>query len=182
MFDFAWSELALIAVVALVVIGPKDLPRVLRTVGFWVGKARGIAREFQGSLDQMIREAELDSVKEHIDKATHFNFEQEVTKALDPEGELERSLSDPVLANPLIEPPKPAVETASGEGEAPPPALPEPAAPAPQIEGPDATVSAQATPTEAAPAAASASGEPSAPEKTETAIAAPAVPSPSGHA
>ncbi len=44
MFDFAWSELAVIAVVALVVIGPKDLPRVMRTVGIWVGKARAIAR------------------------------------------------------------------------------------------------------------------------------------------
>jgi sec-independent protein translocase protein TatB len=56
MFDFAWSELALIAVVALVVIGPKDLPRVLKVVGYWVRKARGVAREFQGSIDQMIRE------------------------------------------------------------------------------------------------------------------------------
>ena len=59
MFDFAWSELALIAVVALVVIGPKDLPRVLKTVGKWVRKARAIAREFQGSLEQMVNEAEL---------------------------------------------------------------------------------------------------------------------------
>jgi sec-independent protein translocase protein TatB len=118
MFDFAWSELALIAVVALVVIGPKDLPRVMRTVGFWVGKARGIAREFQSSLDEMMREAELDSVKEHIDKATRFNFEQEMAKTIDPKGELEHSLSDPVLANPLIEAPKPAGETAAEEGTA----------------------------------------------------------------
>lgn len=118
MFDFAWSELALIAVVALVVIGPKDLPRVLRTVGFWVGKARGIAREFQSSLDDMMREAELDSVKEHIDKATRFNFEQEIAKTIDPQGELERSLSDPVLANPMIDAPKPVAETAAEEGTA----------------------------------------------------------------
>ena len=60
MFDFAWSELALIAVIALVVIGPKDLPRVMRIVGQWTRRARAIAREFQGSLDQMMRESELD--------------------------------------------------------------------------------------------------------------------------
>ena len=53
MFDLAWSHLLLIGVVALLVIGPKDLPRVLRTVGLWVGRARSVAREFQGSLDQI---------------------------------------------------------------------------------------------------------------------------------
>lgn len=111
MFDFAWSELALIAVVALVVIGPKDLPRVLKSVGFWVRKARGIAREFQGSFEQMIREAELDDVKKGIDDATRFNFDQEMSKVIDPKGELERSLTAPELVNPLADPaapPKPA--------------------------------------------------------------------------
>jgi sec-independent protein translocase protein TatB len=108
MFDFAWSELALIAVVALVVIGPKDLPRVLRTTGQWVRKARAIAREFQSSLDQMVREAELDDVKRDIDSATRFDFEKEFTKTVDPQGELQRSLSEPVLTNPMTDPPKPA--------------------------------------------------------------------------
>lgn len=107
MFDFAWSELALIAVVALVVIGPKDLPRVLRTTGQWVRKARAIAREFQSSLDQMVREAELDDVKRDIDKATRFDFEKEFNKTVDPQGELQRSLSEPVLTNPMIDSPKP---------------------------------------------------------------------------
>jgi sec-independent protein translocase protein TatB len=59
MFDVAPSELLLVAVVALLVIGPKDLPRVLRTVGQWVGKARGIARQFRSGFDDMVREAEL---------------------------------------------------------------------------------------------------------------------------
>jgi sec-independent protein translocase protein TatB len=107
MFDFAWSELALIAVVALVVIGPKDLPRVMRVVGQWVQRARAIAREFQGSLDQMMREAELDDMKRQFDRATSFDVEREIHQAIDPGGEIQRSLSDPVLANPLIEPPKP---------------------------------------------------------------------------
>jgi sec-independent protein translocase protein TatB len=59
MFDVAPTELLLVAIVALVVIGPKDLPRVLRTVGQWVGKARGVARQFRSGFDEMIREAEL---------------------------------------------------------------------------------------------------------------------------
>ena len=66
MFDLEWSKLALIAVVALVVIGPKDLPRVLRMVGQWVQRARSIAREFQGSLEQMMRESELEEVKRNL--------------------------------------------------------------------------------------------------------------------
>src|SRR3978361_243450 len=59
MFDVGYSELLLIAIVALVVIGPKDLPRVMRTVGQWVGRARGVARHFRSGIDTMIREAEL---------------------------------------------------------------------------------------------------------------------------
>ncbi|HUE18751.1 MAG TPA: Sec-independent protein translocase protein TatB [Stellaceae bacterium] len=112
MFDFAWSEIALIAVVALVVIGPKDLPRVLKTAGFWVRKARGIAREFQGSLEQMVQDAELDDVKRGLDKATSFNFDQEMAKAVDPGGEIADSLRPPELTNPLTDAPKPAPEPA----------------------------------------------------------------------
>lgn len=59
MFDVAPTELLLVAIVALVVIGPKDLPRVLRVVGQWVGKARGVARQFRAGFDEMLREAEL---------------------------------------------------------------------------------------------------------------------------
>ncbi|HTC17752.1 MAG TPA: Sec-independent protein translocase protein TatB [Stellaceae bacterium] len=95
MFDFAWSEIALIAVVALIVIGPKDLPRVLKTVGIWVRKARGIAREFQGSIEQMVREAELDDVKKNLDKAAGFSFDDEIKKTIDPKGEIEQALAPP---------------------------------------------------------------------------------------
>lgn len=59
MFDVAPTEFLLVAVVALLVIGPKDLPRLMRTVGGWVGKARGVARQFRSGFDQMVREAEL---------------------------------------------------------------------------------------------------------------------------
>ena len=62
MFDIAPTELLIVALVALVVIGPKDLPRVMRTVGNWVGRARGMARHFRSGLDTMMREAELEEM------------------------------------------------------------------------------------------------------------------------
>ena len=63
MFDIAPTELLIVAIVALVVIGPKDLPRVMRTVGHWVGRARGMARHFRSGLDTMMREAELEEME-----------------------------------------------------------------------------------------------------------------------
>ncbi len=63
MFDIGYSELLLIAVVALIVIGPKDLPKVMRTVGHWVGRARGMARHFRSGVDTMMREAELEEME-----------------------------------------------------------------------------------------------------------------------
>lgn len=59
MFDIAPTELLLCAIVALVVIGPKDLPKAMRVLGYWVGRARGVARHFRSGIDTMIREAEL---------------------------------------------------------------------------------------------------------------------------
>lgn len=59
MFDIAPSEFMLVAFVALIVIGPKDLPKAMRFLGHWVGKARGVARQFRSGFDEMVREAEL---------------------------------------------------------------------------------------------------------------------------
>ena len=59
MFDVAPSEFLLVAIVALVVIGPKDLPKAMRVLGYWVGRARGVARQFRSGFDSMVREAEL---------------------------------------------------------------------------------------------------------------------------
>ncbi|HKT19703.1 MAG TPA: Sec-independent protein translocase protein TatB [Stellaceae bacterium] len=150
MFDFAWSELALIAVVALIVIGPKDLPRVMRIVGQWVQRARAIAREFQGSIDQMVREAELDEIKRNLDRASSFDVEHEIRQAVDPGGELQRSLNEPVLTNPLIDAPHPApaaeAEAPTGATEAPP--LPTPPAP----DTPPPVTQAEEAKGEAAPA------------------------------
>ena len=64
MFDIGWSELLVIAVVAIVVIGPKDLPRAMRAVGQWTGKMKRMAREFQSQFNEAMREAELDDVQE----------------------------------------------------------------------------------------------------------------------
>lgn len=126
MFDFAWSELALIGVVALVVIGPKDLPRVMKSVAFWVRKARSIAREFQTSLEDMVRDAELDDVKRDLDAAARFNFDEEMSRTIDPHGEIKQSLSAPEAANPSAELPKPPLIEAAPET---PPAEPTPDAP-----------------------------------------------------
>ena len=63
MFGIDSAELLIIAIVALVVIGPKDLPRVMRTIGNWVGRARGMARHFRSGIDTMIRETELEDME-----------------------------------------------------------------------------------------------------------------------
>lgn len=67
MFDIAWSEMVLIGAVALVVIGPKDLPKVLRTVGQTIGKVRRMAAEFQGQFNEAMREAELADLKKQVE-------------------------------------------------------------------------------------------------------------------
>src|SRR5207302_3856286 len=95
MLDFSWSEIALIGVVALVVIGPKDLPKALRTVGVWVRKARTISREFQSSVEQMIRESELDEVRKQVESVTSIDVTREIEKSVDPTGEIAESLKAP---------------------------------------------------------------------------------------
>lgn len=91
MLDIGWSELAIVAVLALIVIGPKDLPGVMRTVGQWVRKARSVSREFQSSIDEMIRESELDEARKAIQDTKSMNLDQTIEKTLDPEGEVTQS-------------------------------------------------------------------------------------------
>ncbi|MFL5337374.1 MAG: Sec-independent protein translocase protein TatB [Geminicoccaceae bacterium] len=98
MFDIGWSEMALIVMVALIVIGPKDLPRVARSVGKWTGKARAMAREFQRSIDDMAREADLQDIKAEVDKLSRVDVRHRLEETIDPEGELRRSLAAPVGA------------------------------------------------------------------------------------
>ena len=68
MFDIGWSEFLVIAVVALIAIGPKELPGVLRMVGQWMGKARKMAAEFQGQFQEAMREAEMADLKKSFDE------------------------------------------------------------------------------------------------------------------
>lgn len=144
MFDFSWSEILLIGVVALVVIGPKDLPRVLRTVGQWTGRARAIAREFQFQLDQMVRDSELDEVRKTMNAAANADIDKTIRDFVDPTGEINASVSTPEMlgetpaAPPAVAPPTeviPAItETVSPAPaliEAPVPAFPHLASPVP---------------------------------------------------
>ena len=95
MFDIGWSELAVIAVVALVIIGPKDLPRVLRTVGQWIARARAVARDFQSSVDEMAREADLQDVKKQLDELRSTNVSELIEKHIDPKGEMRQAFEPP---------------------------------------------------------------------------------------
>jgi sec-independent protein translocase protein TatB len=97
LFDLGMSELLLIGVVALVFIGPKDLPKALRVAGFWVRKARTLSREFQTSVEQMIREAELDEMRQELKKATEIDLDKEFRNTIDPTGSLAESLKPPEL-------------------------------------------------------------------------------------
>ena len=134
LFDLGMSELLLIGVVALVVIGPKDLPKALRVAGFWVRKARTLSREFQSSVEQMIREAELDEMRQELKKATEIDLEKQFRETIDPTGSLAESLKPPELPKfsdadlpavpvseaqpqPPAEPPK--IEAAEPEPEVP---------------------------------------------------------------
>jgi len=101
MLDIGWSEMAMIALLALIVIGPKDLPRVMRTVGQWVRKARGIARDFQSSLDEMIQDDELKEARRQIEAQTRhfqeresFGIGKELERHVDSSGTIRQTSED----------------------------------------------------------------------------------------
>jgi len=71
MFDISWSEFLLIGIVALIVIGPKELPAVMRTLGQWTRKVRGMAAEFQNQFQEAMREAEMADLKKQVDDMAH---------------------------------------------------------------------------------------------------------------
>ena len=145
MFGIDSSELLLIAIVALVVIGPKELPGLLRTWGKWMAQMRGMAAEFRGHVDEMVRQSELDEVKKQLtDASTGVDLQ-----ALDPtkqirshieegmaEGEKALSEAKTNLDNPLAEP-ESAPQVAAAEApqiEAEPAAAPDPT---PAAESPE---------------------------------------------
>ncbi|MEL6476810.1 MAG: Sec-independent protein translocase protein TatB [Pseudomonadota bacterium] len=142
MFDLGWTELLLIGAVALIVVGPKDLPRMLRTVGQYAGKARGMAREFQRSMDDAAREADMEELKDirkigsDIRSATNFDFKEQAARSAS-------SLTTPAKTDALAEfekvkeQPKPEAATPAPE------AAPEPAAPQAAAEAPAQKASSQ---------------------------------------
>src|SRR3546814_14552406 len=94
MFDIGWQEFILVISVAVVVIGPKDLPRVIRTASQWVRKARSLASEFQGSLEETAREAELDDVRKQLQQVSKEGIGASIEKHVHPTGELRQSFED----------------------------------------------------------------------------------------
>jgi sec-independent protein translocase protein TatB len=135
LFDLSMTELLLIGVVALVVIGPKDLPKALRVAGYWVRKARTLSREFQTSVEQMMREAELDEMRQELKKATEIDLDKEFRQTIDPTGSLAESLKPPELPKFFDPEPPPASESQVGshspteaeqvELKPPPPGVPQ---------------------------------------------------------
>ncbi|MEX0810351.1 MAG: Sec-independent protein translocase protein TatB [Dongiaceae bacterium] len=130
MFDIGWAELAIIGVVALIVVGPKDLPVVLRTGAHWMRQARKLSREFQSGVDSIVREADLDDAKKIVTSARQGTLKRQIESTIDPTGEMKRSLdpNTPVHDNKAAAG-KPAIVT---------PAIAAPAA----TEPPTATVDA----------------------------------------
>lgn len=97
MFDLAWSEIALIGVVALVVIGPKDLPEAIRGLARGVQKLRRMASEFQGQADELVREANLEEVRSSINEIRNFNIRDTLEKAVDKDGSIRKTFTEDPL-------------------------------------------------------------------------------------
>ena len=120
MFDLGWSELLVVGIVALIVIGPKELPGVLRMAGQWIGKVRRMASDFQGQFQEAMREAEMADLKKEVDEFTQqtddltasFNPLETVRSELD---DVNKSLDDTssAIAAAAAERPDP-VETDAG--------------------------------------------------------------------
>ena len=111
MFDLAWSEIAVIAVVAVVVIGPKDLPEAIRGVAKGVQKLRRMAGDFQQQADELVREAKLDDVrnsihemKSTINEIRSFDIKGEIQKAVDADGTLQQTMAEDPLRDTFMPP------------------------------------------------------------------------------
>jgi sec-independent protein translocase protein TatB len=125
MLDLSWGEIVLIGAVAVIFIGPKELPNAVRTMGKFMGKARTMAREFQNNVDDMIREADLDEVKKQVQSVqnvTTGGLSGAIQNAIDPKGEIQKALAPPeTLSAPAISelPPPPAPAPAPATAAAP---------------------------------------------------------------
>jgi sec-independent protein translocase protein TatB len=131
MFNFGWGELIVIGIVALIAIGPKELPTVLRTLGLWMGKVRRMANEFQSQFQEALREAEFADLKKHADDiSSSVSDIANINPVADVQKDVERAFDE----TPAAEATPPAAPSADAETSAPA-ALPEPP-PLPAIEVP----------------------------------------------
>ena len=179
MLGLDWTELALIAVVAVVVIGPKDLPEAVRGVAKGIQKLRRMAGEFQTQVDEVVREAKLEDVRSQINEIRNFDIRSVVEKEVDKDGSLRKTFTEDPIGNPLkdawdsspagtgaIVTPPPAAEPAAAPNQAapafvppgvaasaPPPPPPVAAAPAPPAFVPPAAVPPAPAPSSAGPTA-----------------------------
>jgi sec-independent protein translocase protein TatB len=101
MLGLDWTELALIAVVAVVVIGPKDLPDAVRGVAKGIQKLRRMAGEFQTQVDEVVREAKLEDVRSQINEIRNFDIRNVVEKEVDKDGSLRKTFTEDPIGNPL---------------------------------------------------------------------------------
>ena len=93
MFDlFSWSHIVILLVVALVVVGPKDLPRLMHMAGKWAGKARAMATEFRKSFDEMARQTELDELRKEIEDLKKNNPISDITNSMT---EMQTAINEP---------------------------------------------------------------------------------------
>jgi sec-independent protein translocase protein TatB len=147
MFDISWSEFLLIGIVALVVIGPKELPAVMRTLGQWTRKVRTMAAEFQNQFQEAMREAEMADLKKSVDDMARDVADLDPLKDLRKDfesvgSEVQQSLSAPVEQTPAV-----AEAGAEPALEAPAAAVPSDAEPAPHSDAAAPTPAAdQSTP------------------------------------
>ena len=145
MIDIGWSEMLIVAVVAIIVIGPKDLPKALRTVGQWVGKARGMAREFRSSIDDMVRESELQEIREQANSIANFDVDKAIDAASDPSGTSSGVFDKPRSATPADDGDQDKAPTGAGEFYASPENV---MAPPHSLTQPDETAPPAAVPSE----------------------------------
>lgn len=94
MFDIGWQEIFVIAVLALIIIGPKDLPRALKTVTGVIRKMKGMARDFQSGMDDIVRETELMDMKKQIEAETGGDLQKQIENSIDPDGSMSSDLQD----------------------------------------------------------------------------------------
>ena len=106
MFAFAWSEIALIGAVALVLIGPKDMPVAIKAITGAIKKARRMAAEFQTHVDDLVKDADLHEVREGIRQIRSMDIRGTITRAVDSDGTIRKTLMDDPMR-----PPPPVVTT-----------------------------------------------------------------------